>query len=267
MSLKRILQNILVTLIASSVNVKQQRAHGFSSTPSFTIIMTNTRNWDKAVVVTTHSKTVRCYVHNERKNNNDIMDTQQSPFDKEEGHRIIQKLNLSSQFNRWKVLQNILEEEESPSGQDINEILYVIFKSFYDYPRPKVLPSGDRNPSPTLNEDQRNLLMNTLFRYEEDDKTSGWIDAIPIDETGNDSMDYDRDDIVEVNALLEKFQPDREEDEDAFKSCWDLVMELYGREATRMAEQSGDRSWKVRSGIVRLLIHYDFLNDGLDFIS
>jgi hypothetical protein len=44
-------------------------------------------------------------------------------------------------------------------------------------------------------------------------------------------------------------------------------MELYGREATRMAEQSGDRSWKVRSGIVRLLIHYDFLNDGLDFIS
>ena len=123
MSLKRILQNILVTLIASSVNVKQQRAHGFSSTPSFTI-MTNTRNWDKAVVVTTHSKTLRCYVHNERNNNNDIIDTQQSPFDKEEeGHRIIQKLNLSSQFNRWKVLQNILEEEESPSGQDINEIL------------------------------------------------------------------------------------------------------------------------------------------------
>ena len=40
-------------------------------------------------------------------------------------------------------------------------------------------------------------------------------------------------------------------------------MELYGREATKHSVQSGDRGWIVRSGVVRLLLHYDFLTDGL----
>jgi hypothetical protein len=187
---------------------------------------------------------------------------------------VIQKLDLQSKFKRWKMLQDILEEEEPPSAQDINEILYLILKSFLDNPRPRKLPNGDRNPSPLLNDEQCDILVNQLFEIrsrstnvDEDDGdgagSTGWIYAIPTDVDGSDSMEYDDAKIIKVNDLLEKFQPDREEDEDAFKSCWDLVMELYGREATRMAEQSGDKSWKVRSGVVRLLIHFDFLGDGL----
>ena len=178
-----------------------------------------------------------------------------------------QRYDLSSQFQRWKILQDILEEEESPSARDINEILYMVLKSFLDFPRPRKLPTGQTNPSPTLNEEQRKLLVDKLLRHDYDSnhtRDRGWIDAIPTDEYGNDSMEYDVPAIIEINDLLERFQPDREEEEEAFKSCWDLVLELYGREATKMSEQSGDTSWKVRSGIVRLLIHFDFLAEWIE---
>jgi hypothetical protein len=193
---------------------------------------------------------------NQSLKNHNIDDVGARPKD----NSVIERLDLSSKFNRWKTMQNILEEEEIPSAQDINEILYTILKSFLDFPRSKKLPNGDTNPSPILNEEQRNLLVNKLFR-ESEDGAKGWIDAIPTDDDGQDSMQYDSKEIIEINYLLEKFQPDPQEEEDAFKSCWDLVMEMYGKEATRMAVQSGDNSWKVRSGIVRLLIHFDFLID------
>ncbi len=193
---------------------------------------------------------------NQSLRDNNIDDVGARPKD----NSVIERLNLSSKFNRWKMLQSILEEEDIPSAQDVNEILYTILKSFLDFPRSKKLPNGDTNPSPILNEEQRNLLVSKLFR-ESEDGTRGWIDAIPTDDAGQDSMQYDSRDIIEINNLLEKLQPDPQEEEDAYKSCWDLVVEMYGREATKMAMQSGDNSWKVRSGIVRLLIHFDFLTD------
>ena len=180
--------------------------------------------------------------------------------DDDSSSSVIERLNLSSQFSRWKTLQDILEEEDKPTAQDVNEILYLVLKSFLDHPRPRKLPNGDTNPSPLLNDEQRDLLVTKLF---DGDRKS--IGALPMDENGNDSFEYGDEKIIGINNLLEKFQPDRKEDEDAFKSCWDLVIELYGREATKMSEQSEDnRSWKVRSGIVRLLIHFDFLSDGVE---
>lgn len=181
---------------------------------------------------------------------------------------IMNRLDLSSRFSRWKVLQDILEEEEIPTAQDINEILFLILKSFLENPRPIKLPSGDTNPSPTLTAEQRELLVNELFHYQQDknneEETIGLINAIPTDESGNDSMMYDGEETIAVYNFLEKLHPDRQEDEDAFKGCWDLIMELYGKEATKISEQSGDKSWKMRSSVVRLLIHYDFLVEGID---
>lgn len=176
------------------------------------------------------------------------------------------RLDLSSRFTRWKILQDILEEEETPTAQDINEILFLLLKSFLDNPRPLTFPNGDTNPSPTLSVKQRELLVNELFQYRKDHeekRSIGFIKAIPTDDFGNDSNDYENEDIVKVYNLLEDLHPDREEDEDAFKGCWDLIMELYGKESTKISEQSGDKCWKVRSSVVRLLIHYDFLVDGL----
>ena len=64
---------------------------------------------------------------------------------------------------------------------------------------------------------------------------------------------------LQIFQLLENLQPDPYEDEDAFKSSWDLVRELYGQEATKNAEKNGDLEWNIRCSIVRLLIHYNFL--------
>lgn len=184
-------------------------------------------------------------------------------------HKVLDRLDISSRFSRWKILQDILEEEETPTAQDINEILFLTLKSFLDHPRPLTLPNGDTNPSPTLNNEQRDLLVNKLFEYHKDDdeveegKTIGFIKAIPTDDSGKDSMEYENEETIEVYQLLENLHPNREEDEDAFKGCWDLVMELYGKESTKISEQSGDKCWKMRSSVVRLLIHYDFLVDGL----
>ncbi len=181
---------------------------------------------------------------------------------------LVERLDLSSRFSRWKILQDILEEEDTPTAQDINELLFVILKSFLDNPRPLILPSGDTNPSPTLSNKQRQLLVDELFQYRSEgvaneESSIGYINAIPTDESGDDSMDYENEKIIEVYNLLENLHPDRDEDEDAFKGCWDLVMELYGKEATKHSEQSGDKCWKMRSSVVRLLIHYDFLVDGI----
>jgi len=189
------------------------------------------------------------------------------------------------------MLQDILEEEEEPSARDVNELLYLVLKSFMDNPRPRKInmytgrgvdtdagadagaDSMDMktNPSPFLNDEQCKLLQNVLFEYDttENDTNAeaiGLIYAIPTSsENGiDDSGEYNDERIVKNNEILDKyFQPDQVEEEEAFKSCWDIVMELYGREATKHAVQSGDRSWVVRSGIVRLLLHFDFLTDGL----
>lgn len=72
---------------------------------------------------------------------------------------------------------------------------------------------------------------------------------------------------------IEKLLPDPVEDEDAHKSAWDLVIELYGREGVRVREENIQRfgvdgskenmSWKTLCCIGRVLIHYDFLNKGI----
>ena len=62
---------------------------------------------------------------------------------------------------------------------------------------------------------------------------------------------------------LEYFQPDEIEDEEAFRSAWDIVVALYGVEATKQAQRSNDPSFNVRSSVVRLLLHFDFLVSGI----
>jgi hypothetical protein len=71
----------------------------------------------------------------------------------------------------------------------------------------------------------------------------------------------DPDAVAAVVALL----PDPAEDERAHQTAWDLVMDLYGREMTRYeetrpAEEEGRVGWNARCAVVRVLLHYDFLN-------
>mmetsp|Transcript_29573 Transcript_29573/g.34302 ORF Transcript_29573/g.34302 Transcript_29573/m.34302 type:complete len:298 (-) Transcript_29573:13-906(-) len=174
---------------------------------------------------------------------------------------VVERLNLESQFHRWRVLQNILEEEdEKISPSDINEILYIVFKSFLDHPRSLTLEDGvTSNKSPILDEKQCEILRNDLLKVN-DVSGVGSIYAIPVRVPGDD---YNDELIVKNNLLLEMFQPDPVEHEEAFKSCWDLVVEMYGRESTKIAQRDATSSWQARSSIVRLLIHFDFLTEGI----
>lgn len=176
---------------------------------------------------------------------------------------------MNNRFDRWKFLQNILEEEEEPTYQEINHVLYTTMLKI-------MVDSSDCDADktiPILNTQQRQVLLNDLFCLEPynddtemDDKSKsrrqlGVIRALPPDKAAkNNSTNKIYLQTIESLNLL---HPNPIDDDDAFKSCWDLVMEMYGKESTKLAEQNGDFSWISRSSIVRLLLHYNFLVDGI----
>ena len=167
---------------------------------------------------------------------------------------IIERLDLDSKFGRWKFMLDTMDEDGEVDPQDVNEILYKVLKSFYDNPRPEFTEDGKTNPSAILTEDQRELLVEDLFRIE---NSVGVISVMPMED------EEFTDEYTRILDLLEKLQPDPIEDEDDFRSCWDIVLEMYGREATKHAQQTGDVQFEFRSSIVRLLLHYEFLTDGI----
>lgn len=177
-----------------------------------------------------------------------------------DGDSLVERLDLSSKFGRWRFLQETLEEESS--ADDVNQVLYRVLKSFYDHPRPLKTPDGKTNPSPTLTEGQRLLLNKDLLKIR-DESNVGVIWAMPPSDIDDDSLSLYKNTV----DLLEKLQPDPVENEEDFKSCWDIVVEMYGRESTKAAQKQNDFSWIARSNVVRLLLHYDFLTDFEDGIS
>lgn len=164
---------------------------------------------------------------------------------------ILEQFDFSSEFNRWRFLKDFLDEEESIEGRHVNHLLYVVLKSFYDNPRPLKLTDGATNPSPILSLEQRSILEKDLFQMKHGVNT--------IEVFADESMGGNED----ILKLLEVFQPSETEDEDAFKSAWDLVVLMYGVEATKQAQQNRDINFNVRSFVVRLLLHYDFLVAGI----
>lgn len=164
---------------------------------------------------------------------------------------VLQRIDLSTQFGRWKLLQETLEEEADP--RDINELLYAVLKSFVENPRPLKLMNGKSNPAARLTDEQKSMLVEDLFILE------NGVGTIPIlPESGEFTEENQR-----ILDLLDKLQPDPIENEDDFRSAWDILVEMYGRESTKHAQQSGDVTFKYTSSIVRLLLHFDFLTDGV----
>jgi len=116
--------------------------------------------------------------------------------------------------------------------------------------------------------------------------------AVPSAADGGTGTTGDNDDDfvpnLDVLDRLEALLPDPIEDEDAHKGLWDTVIELHGREATKLDEQrrirrsqqhqspaavasEGDNDdddddgqrWRACCLIARVLIHFDFLSRGL----
>jgi len=127
------------------------------------------------------------------------------------------------------------------------------------------MPNGKTNPIPQLTDVQIALLLGGLLGVDANGEN-----VIRIMPDHSVEEDYNEPELLDRFALIEQLQPDESEQEDAYKCCWDVVMSLYGEESVKLEmedEGSMTRSWVVRSGVVRLLLHYDFLYVGIGEIN
>ena len=157
---------------------------------------------------------------------------------------ITERLELKSRFDRWKFLQDILEGDVN--ADDINQIVYQILQSNMNH---------SSSPLKVLNEEEKLEIIDRLFRYNENGE------GIVLALIHNDNMVIMGSD--KVWDTLKGLLPTMEEDEESFKCGWDLIVELYGREATKISQKSGNPLWNAYADIVRLLIYLDFLSDGI----
>lgn len=177
---------------------------------------------------------------------------------------VVERLDLGEQFNRWKLLQQLLEAEADAG--DINEVLFRVMKSFLDVPRPLKIKDANgitrSNTSPLINDEKKMIIQSLLdFSSEEGDgsEIDSGIRSVPAFTDGTDCI-ADSNQVIEI---VEKLLPDPLEDEDAHKTCWDVVMEMYGKEAVKSDEMEGSKEWRARCAVARVLIHYDFLEAGI----
>lgn len=160
---------------------------------------------------------------------------------------VIDRLDLSDNFNRWRFLQNFLDAEVDAS--DANELLYLVLNSFLDDVSIPSNKLGDPE-SPITVAEIRDLI-DELVKRDGKDKIAAFRD--PQCSPGDD----------DVIDKLERLLPDRRENEDAFKGCWDTVVDLHGREAVRINEGRSTPQWRALCVVARVLIHFDFLARGV----
>lgn len=164
-------------------------------------------------------------------------------------------------FDRWKFLQDFLEGDH-PSSDVVNIILYRVLEGALNYPRPSggsdTLGSDD---TVEMTLDVKNKIQEILADY----STEGRVNAVMT--MSNDDTEFEEAEKIALATLeqLEKILPDPVEEEDDFKSLWDTVIELYGREAVKINESQKPvlLDWKIASTVTRVLLHYDFLTYGI----
>jgi hypothetical protein len=217
---------------------------------------------------------------------------------------VVQRLELTDQFSRWKFLQQLLENELAHS--DIEDVLLLSLSAYLQHgPSPKSYNNKDENggnASPVLNEGQRKVMSNLI------EEILGASDGIgesrflhllvlpPIDYASltidvEDEEIYDQQQQQQEQQIdeaaasilnqIEQLLPDPIEDEESYKSAWDVVIDLYGRESVRVKEEKLQREnqsssnavggrkclenleWRTLCAVGRVLIHYDFLTKGV----
>lgn len=137
---------------------------------------------------------------------------------------------LDDRFGRWRYLQNVLDDEDE-----------VIPWPILSFVARRALEENDPLSEDGLNEDRMQIIQR-LFP--------------PTHATVAES------DEAEVRDMLDALLPDEYDEEDAFKSLWDMVRDIHGVTAVKMDLQ--DPSWRLRCAVVRLILHYDFLARGLE---
>lgn len=217
---------------------------------------------------------------------------------------VIQRLELTDQFSRWKFLQQLLENELAHS--DIEDVLLLSLSAYLQHgPSPKSYNNKDENggnASPVLNEGQRRVmssLIEEIVSASDGIGDSRFLHLLVLPPVDYESLTIDVDDEVmqdeqqqtqqqnqqidesaaSILNRIEQLLPDPIEDEESYKSAWDVVIDLYGRESVRVKEEKLQREiengvvggtksmenleWRTLCAVGRVLIHYDFLTKGV----
>ncbi len=204
-------------------------------------------------------------------------------------------------------MQKLLEGEVPPA--DIEDVLLLALHAYLKH-GPNGLSSDNKNEnggnaSPVLTPDQRFAVQDVIDSMISISDGIGdsrilhmlvlppanW-DSVSID--GGEGLSSKEDVMVEVDgnalSILKKIElvlPDPDEDVEAHKSAWDVIVELHGRESVRMEEEKLQREnavkiatssmssginvkyraqslqWRTLSTVGRVLIHLDFLTKGV----
>lgn len=166
-------------------------------------------------------------------------------------------------FDRWKFFQALLEGDH-PSSDVVNIVLYRVLEGVLKYPR----PSGGRDTQGS--DDTIEITAEVKEKIEEilaDYSAEGRVKAVMTMSNDVDDEDYEKaeEQVLAVLEQLEGILPDPVEDEEDFKSLWDTIIELHGREAVKFSQSQNPvkLDWKTANTVSRVLLHFDFLTHGI----
>lgn len=149
--------------------------------------------------------------------------------------------SFDDRFEKWRFLQDVLDGDVDDAT--LGSLLLQVLENFLKASDAK-RPTEDDNASgsPLLTPDLR-------------DKIHVVINEFTVDPAAPLEQQSDGTSLTSLEDLL----PDPEEEEEAHKSNWDVVMEIHGRELVKTNETNPTFEWRKLSVVTRLLIHFDFL--------
>lgn len=223
--------------------------------------------------------------------------------------KIIQRLELDQQFERWRFLQKLLEGEMPAS--DIEDVLLLSLSAYLNH-GPTASSANNKNEnggnaSPVLTDGQRTVMaevIDAMVSVSDGIGDSRFLHMLVLPPVDYESVNIDVEDdttpmeekLAEIDPVamsilerIEQLLPDPIEDEESYKSAWDVVIDLYGRESVRVREETLQREkeggitvvaggssgssglkcnadnlqWRALCAVGRVLIHYDFLTKGV----
>jgi hypothetical protein len=226
----------------------------------------------------------------------------------------MERYELSNRFERWNFLQRLLENE-LPLG-DVENVLVAVLNGYLLH-GPNGEEDNPGEASPVLDDERREamrlwmkevLSLDSNFECVQEKREDPDDEKVQPLQSGIGSrflhhfvrppVDYERelfhlssfednDTIRSINDIpnraqsllsqIEELLPHPSREEEAHKSAWDVIIELYGRESVRVNEEKLQRcglegegfmenmEWKTLCCLGRVLIHYDFLTRGILF--
>lgn len=155
---------------------------------------------------------------------------------------VVQRLELNEQFSRWRFLQELLEGEVE--HRDANELLHCVLMAYLNSH-----PSQRGNGSPVLC-DATITTINLVLAKD--------ANSIPVLQQECKAAD----DTI-LLSHLESILPDPNENKDACDGIWDTVVGLHGWESVNVNRQARCKDWHARCIVARVLIWFDFLQEGV----